>query len=95
MVKIEQRSTFTKMFLEVLRRLLILLLATGEIVSAVAVTGALGGVNVVTGQRPSRQEISTFQTSGGPAFDLYILAFQRFVQANQTYLLSYYQVAGE
>ena len=73
----------------------IALLAMGDVVSAVAITGALGGVNVATGQRPSRLEISTFQTSGGPAFDLFILAFQRFVQTNENDILSYYQVAGK
>ncbi len=58
-----------------------------------AITGPQGGVDPVTGQRPSRQEISSFQHAG-PAFDLYILAFQAFVQQDQTEPLSYYQVAG-
>jgi len=58
-----------------------------------AITGPQGGVDAVTGQRPLRQEISSFQYAG-PAFDLYILAFQAFVQQDQTELLSYYQVAG-
>jgi len=58
-----------------------------------AITGPQGGVDAVTGQRPLRQEISSFQHAG-PVFDLYILAFQAFVQQDQTELLSYYQVAG-
>lgn len=82
------------MLLEALRWSIVLLVM-GEVVSAFAITGALGGINVTTGQRPSRQEISSFQSRGGPAFDLYILAFQKFVQTDQTHLLSYYQVAGE
>ena len=60
---------------------------------AISITGATGGVDTATGQRPFRQEFSTFATSG-PAFDLYILALQRFQQRNQTDILSYYQVAG-
>ena len=58
-----------------------------------AITGPQGGVNAATGQRPLRQEISSFQHAG-PAFDLYLLAFQTFAQQDQTSLLSYYQVAG-
>ena len=76
----------------------ILLLATAltafvAVANAYAITGAQGGVNLATGQRPLRQEISVFQNAG-PAFDLYILAFQQFAQEDQTLLLSYYQVAG-
>lgn len=58
-----------------------------------AITGVVGGVNQFTGQRPARQDFSTFKNSG-PHFDLYILSLQRFQQANQTSLLSYYEVAG-
>ncbi|KAL8742761.1 MAG: hypothetical protein Q9190_004809 [Brigantiaea leucoxantha] len=61
--------------------------------NAVAIKGAQGGVNFITGERPSRQEFSTFRSSG-PAFDLYILALQRFQQQNQSSPLSYFQVAG-
>ena len=60
---------------------------------AVAITGPQGGVNTVSGRRPSRQEISTFENSG-PAFDLYILSLQQFQLQNQSALLSYYQVGG-
>lgn len=81
----------------ILHRLLLLVLGTLFLtnqIKAVAITGPQGSVNSATGQRPFRQEISTFQNSG-PVFDLYILSFQRFVQQNQTNILSYYQVAGK
>ena len=58
-----------------------------------AITGPTGGVNTNTGQRPFRQDITTFQSSGA-AWDLYILAFQNFTKTDQTKLLSYYQVSG-
>ena len=58
-----------------------------------AITGPTGGVDITTGQRPFRQEISNFQNSGA-AWDLYILAFQKFTQTDQAQQLSYYQVAG-
>jgi len=58
-----------------------------------AITGVEGGVDQVTGQRPSRQEFSIF-THSGPAFDLYILSLQQLQQQSQSELLSYYQVAG-
>ena len=58
-----------------------------------AITGSQGGVNQYTGERPFRQEFSSFKTSG-PAFDLYILSLQLFQQHNQSILLSYFQVAG-
>ena len=58
-----------------------------------AITGPTGGVDVNSGQRPFRQEISSLQNSG-PAWDLYILAFQKFTQTDQAQQLSYYQVAG-
>lgn len=64
-----------------------------SLANAVAITGSLEGVNNVTGQRPFRQDISTFKNSG-PAFDLYILSLQKFQQQNQSVLLSFYQVAG-
>ena len=61
--------------------------------SSYAITGPTGGVDNNTGERPFRQEISNFQNSG-PAWDLYILAFQKFTQTDQAQQLSYYQVAG-
>lgn len=60
----------------------------------IAVTGAPGGVNTASGERPSRQDIYTLSSSG-PAFDLFILALQQFQQEDQSDLLSYYQVAGK
>ena len=62
-------------------------------VSSYAITSILGGVNTITGQRPFRQEFSTFKNSG-PPFDLYILSLQKLQQHNQSALLSFYQVAG-
>ena len=59
-----------------------------------AITGVQGGVNQDTGERPSRQEFSSFRWSGA-AFDLYILALKQFQASNQTALLSYYQIAGQ
>ncbi len=81
----------------IVRKLLVFVLGTLFLTNrtkAVAITGPQGGVDSATGQRPFRLEISTFQNNG-PAFDLYILSFQRFVQQNQTNILSYYQVAGK
>ena len=72
----------------------LLLLCFTPVTISIPVTGATGGVNRETGERPFRQEFSTFASSG-PAFDLFILAFQRFQQANQSDVLSYYQVAGK
>lgn len=63
------------------------------VTNAYAITGAQGGVDATTGQRPSRQEISSFRYAGA-IFDLYILALQDLTQQDQTSLLSYYQVAG-
>lgn len=61
--------------------------------SSYAITSVPGGVNTITGQRPFRQEFSTFKNSG-PPFDLYILSLQQLQQQNQSALLSFYQVAG-
>lgn len=60
---------------------------------AFAITGLQGGVNAGTGERPIRQEISTFQQAGA-AFDLYILSLKQFMQRDQSDPLSYYQIAG-
>jgi len=70
-----------------------LTMAASAVEASVAIIGAQGGVNIYSGQRPMRQEFSMFKDSG-PAFDLYILSFQRFVEQDQTELLSYYLVAG-
>ena len=61
--------------------------------NAFAVTGIKDGVNPATGERPVRLEISTFQHEG-PAFDIYILAMQQFMQQDQSDPLSYYQISG-
>lgn len=70
-----------------------LTMAASAVEASVAITGAQGGVNIFSGQRPMRREFSMFKNSG-PAFDLYILSFQRFMEQDQTELLSYYLVAG-
>lgn len=73
--------------------LFLLISATLRLVGAVTVQGPQAGINIVTDERPFRQDINVLQSSG-PAFDLYILALQQFVQQNQTSQLSYYQIAG-
>ncbi|MCJ1287371.1 hypothetical protein MMC26_006720 [Xylographa opegraphella] len=73
---------------------IILLFVVRTIASAAfAINGVHAGVNTLTGQRPFRQEFSTFQNAG-PAFDLYIQALQQLAQTNQSAMLSYYGVAG-
>ena len=61
--------------------------------NAFAITGINDGVNPATGERPARLEISTLQHEG-PAFHIYILAMQRFMQQDQSDPLSYYQISG-
>lgn len=61
--------------------------------TAYAITGVSAGVDNVTGERPFRKEINAFATSGA-AWDLYVLSLRRLQQANQTYPLSYFQIAG-
>lgn len=60
----------------------------------VAITGSTGGVNTATGQRPFRQEFSSFSASG-PAFDLFIQSLKQFQAQDQSALLSFYQVSGK
>ena len=60
---------------------------------AFAITGNKGGVNPATGERPVRMEISTLQHEG-PAFDVYVLALQQFMEQDQSHPLSYYQISG-
>lgn len=71
----------------------LLALSLAYFASSVAINGAQGGVNIASGERPARQELSEL-TNSGPAFDLYILSLQQFMQQDQSELLSYYQVAG-
>lgn len=70
--------------------LVLIFAPTGQ---AFAITGLEAGVKAVTGERPIRLEISTFQNEG-PAFDLYILALQQLMQQNQSHPLSYFQISG-
>ena len=72
---------------------IVIVICLASLSNAVAVTGPQGGVNTATGERPFRQEFSTFKNSG-PAFDLYILSLQQLQKQNQSAPLSYYQVAG-
>lgn len=60
---------------------------------AIQVTGAPGGVDPITGQRPFRYEIDTFAKSG-PAFDLFILAMQQLQAVNQSDQQSYFAISG-
>lgn len=70
----------------------LVLIALAAVGNAVAIRG-IPGINPHTGERPFRQEFSTFKDSG-PAFDLYILSLLRFQETDQQYQLSYFQVAG-
>lgn len=72
----------------------LLIVALAILGNAVAIRGIQAGVNTHTGERPFRQEFSTFKNSGA-AFDLYILSLQRFQQRDQSSLLSYFEVAGK
>lgn len=60
---------------------------------AIQVTGATGGVNLKTGERPFRFEITKFADSGA-AYDLFILALLQLQHTNQSEPLSYFQIAG-
>ena len=73
--------------------ILCLLLRFSVPIGAIAIEGAQGGVNAATGERPFRQDIATFQTSGA-AWDLYILSLSQFTQVEQSNPLSYFQIAG-
>lgn len=64
-----------------------------EVISAIKITGATGGIDLATGQRPSRQEINAFAASGAPYY-LFILALRQLQSTNQTDPLSYFQIAG-
>ncbi|GAM89119.1 hypothetical protein ANO11243_071540 [Dothideomycetidae sp. 11243] len=57
------------------------------------ITGVFGGVDNSTGARPARLNIVDLQNSG-PAWDLYIQAFQNFTMDPSTELTSFFQVAG-
>lgn len=72
--------------------LLSLVLVTS--VNTIAIRGALGGVNLSTGERPARLDFSVFKDSG-PAFDLFIQSLRLFQQQNQSSVISYYRVCGK
>lgn len=72
----------------------VLLVVLFQAVSAFQITGATDGIDATTGARPFRYEINEF-AQHGPAWDLFILALQRFQSTNETDPLSYFQVAGK
>ena len=79
--------------MRVLIRLCSFLFALAPIVQSYAITGVSAGVNMVTGERPLRQEVNSFSGSG-PAWDLFILALRQMQQLDQSALLSFFQIAG-
>lgn len=76
----------------ILYRLVSLLTLSRE-TFAYSISGASGGVNSDTGERPSRRDLRDLEASG-PQFDLYILALAEFQNDDQSDFLSYYEVAG-
>lgn len=58
------------------------------------VSGATGGVNPKTGARPFRQDLNRMQRAGGPVWDLYLQALQKFQDADQNEALSWFQFNG-
>lgn len=72
---------------------LLLLELLSPTTASIAITGASGGVNISSGQRPARLEIGQFQASG-VVWDLYILALAELQQVDIANPLSYYQIAG-
>lgn len=74
-------------------RPLCLLITFSQLALALEVTGAQGGLDPSTGARPLRIEISDFSKSG-PAFDLFVLAMDRFQAVDQYDPLSYFQISG-
>jgi hypothetical protein len=79
--------------MELFKYILVLVLSFSHHAFSYQISGPTSGVNVQTGERPSRQDLRNFQNSG-PAFDLYIQALQLFQSANQQDLLSWYSVSG-
>jgi tyrosinase len=79
--------------MELFKFILVLFLSLSEHVSSYQITGPTSGVNVQTGERPTRRDLRTLQSSG-PQWDLYIQALQMFQGTNQAALLSHYGVAG-
>ena len=58
------------------------------------VTGATGGINGRSGARPFRPELTKFQRTGGPAWDLYLQALRKFQDMKQDDALSWFQFNG-
>jgi tyrosinase len=79
--------------MELFKLTLVLFLSLSHHVLSYRITGPTSGVNAQTGERPSRRDLRTLQSSG-PQFDLYIQALQMFQATNQGDLLSHYSVAG-
>ena len=61
--------------------------------NAISIRGIHAGANPETGERPFRQEFSTFKNSGA-AFDLYIQALLKLQQRDQRDPISFFGVAG-
>jgi tyrosinase len=70
------------------------LLFSNAVEATFPLTGVKAGVNIATGQRPSRTEIRDFQHSG-PAWDLYIQSLQQLEDTDQSDPLSYFAFAGK
>jgi tyrosinase len=79
--------------MELFKLILVFLLSFSHNAFSYRITGPTSGINAATGERPSRRDLRTMQSSG-PPFDLYIQALQMFQATNQANLLSWYSVAG-
>ncbi|EEH19206.1 hypothetical protein PABG_01525 [Paracoccidioides brasiliensis Pb03] len=73
--------------------LLLLLNVLVGSVSAVTISGARGGVNPQTGERPVRKDLTKLEWSG-PEWDLYILSLKAFQEEDRSELLSFHKIAG-
>ena len=82
-----------RLLLDLICASLVLSIYLLDIIAAIEITGASGGVNLATGERPFRQDIDDFAVSG-PGYDLFILALIQLQNTNQSDPLSYFQIAG-
>ena len=73
--------------------LVLAVLIVVKTVSALVITGAIGGLNTTDGSRPYRYDIDLFYNSG-PAWDLYILSLSSIQNLSQSELTSFFSVAG-
>ena len=73
-------------------KIYLLALCWTQLAAAYAIKGVQAGVDPVSGARPFRLEISMMN---GPAWDLYILALQKYSQTNQSDQFSNYRISGE